>query len=100
MRKTLRWIIVGCGLFFIVGAAVATWHYLSKPAVVTVAVGPAGFEDAALMAAFGRALASDNATVRLSVLATSGPVESLERLKAGAAQLAVMRSDGAASDRV
>ena len=100
MRKTLRWIVVGCGLFFIVGTAIATWHYLSRPTVLTVAVGPAGFEDADLMAAFARALTSGNATVRLSIVPTSGPVEALERLTAGAAQLAVMRSDGAASDRV
>ncbi|HEX2726331.1 MAG TPA: TAXI family TRAP transporter solute-binding subunit, partial [Beijerinckiaceae bacterium] len=100
MRKTLRWIIVCCGLFFVAGAAAATWHYLSKPTVVTVAVGPGGFEDADLMAAFGRALAGDNAAVRLSIVATSGPVEALERLTSGAAQLAVMRGDGAASDRV
>jgi TRAP transporter TAXI family solute receptor len=100
MRKTLRWIIVGCGLFFIVGAAAATWRYLSKPSVVTIAVGPVGFEDADLMAAFARALTSENAAVRLSIVATSGPVEALERLRSGAAQLAVMRSDGAASDRV
>lgn len=100
MRKTLRWIIVACGLFFIVGAAVATWRYLSKPTVLAVAVGPAGFEDADLMAAVARALTSENATVRLSIVATSGPVEALERLTTGAAQLAVMRGDGAASDRV
>jgi TRAP transporter TAXI family solute receptor len=100
MRKTLRWVIVGCGLFFILGAAVATWHYLSKPTVVTVAVGPEGFEDAALIAAFARSLTSDKAGLRLSIVATSGPVEALERLRSGAAQLAVMRSDGAASERV
>ena len=100
MSKTLRWLIVLSGLCLASGLTAAAWHYLSKPTILTLAVGPAGFDDAALVAAWSRALAADGAPIRLSVIPTSGPVEALSRLTKGEAQLAVIRSDAAASERV
>ena len=100
MNKALRWLIVVSGLCLASGLAVVAWHHLSKPAILTLAVGPAGFEDAALVAAWSRALAADGSPLRLSVIPTSGPVEALSRLTKGEAQLAVIRSDAAASERV
>jgi TRAP-type uncharacterized transport system substrate-binding protein len=88
------------GLCLGAGLAIAAWHQLSKPTTLTLAVGPAGFDDAALVAAWSRALATDRVPLRLSVIPTSGPVEALDKLSKGEAQLAVIRSDGAASDRV
>src|SRR3954447_6440796 len=99
MNRTLRWLIVVSGLCLASGLAVVAWHHLSKPTTLTLAVGPAGFEDAALVAAWSRALAADGSPLRLSVIPTSGPVEALSRLTKGEAQLAVIRSDTAASER-
>ena len=100
MSRTLRWLIVVSGLCLASGLAVVAWHHLSKPAILTLAVGPAGLDDAALVAAWSRALAADGSPLRLSVIPTSGPVEALSRLTKGEAQLAVIRSDAAASERV
>src|SRR4051795_13313574 len=100
MNKALRWLIVVSGLCLAVGLAVVAWHSLSKPTTLTLAVGPVGFDDAALVAAWSRALAADGSPIRLSVIPTSGPVEALSRLTRGEAQLAVIRSDAAASERV
>ena len=97
MSRTLRWLIVLSGLCVAGGLAVVAWYHLSKPTTLTLAVGPDGFEDAALVAAWSRALAADGSPLRLSVIPTSGPVEALSRLTKGEAQLAVIRSDGAAS---
>ncbi|WP_336489595.1 TAXI family TRAP transporter solute-binding subunit [Methylobacterium nigriterrae] len=99
MSKALRWLIVVAGLCLAGGLALAAWHQSSKPTILTLAVGPAEFDDAKLVAAWSRALAADGAPVRLSVILTSGPVEALARLAKGEAQLAVIRSDGAASEK-
>src|SRR3954470_6890195 len=97
LGKLLRWaIVIAC---FCIGAALvaAAWFHFSKPTVLTVAVGPPEFDDAALMAAFGRRLVASGSSLRLSIVPSSGPVEALERLAKGEAQVAVVRSDGAGS---
>jgi TRAP transporter TAXI family solute receptor len=100
LNKTLRWLIAGFGLCFAVAAAAAAWHQVSKPATLVLAVGPAELDDAALAAAFSRALTESKALVRLSVVQTSGPVEALDALAKKRVQLAVIRGDAPASDRV
>jgi uncharacterized protein len=97
--KALRWGIVVFCAGAVAGLAAAGWYRLSKPTILTVAVGPAEFDDAALIAAFGRRFAAGGSSVRLSIVPTTGPVEALDRLTKGEAQLAVVRSDGAGSDR-
>jgi uncharacterized protein len=64
-----------------------------------VAVGPADFDDAALVSAFARKFVAGGSSVRLSIVPSSGPVDAFERLKKGEAQLAVVRSDGNASEQ-
>src|SRR5215213_9787504 len=83
VSKALRWLLLLSGLCLGVGLAIAAWHQLSKPTTLTLAVGPAGFDDAALVAAWSRALATDRVPLRLSVVPTSGPVEALDRLIEG-----------------
>jgi len=51
VNKALRWLIVVSGLCVAGGLAVVAWHRLSKPTTLTLAVGPAGLDDAALVAA-------------------------------------------------
>src|SRR3954468_23301773 len=100
MNKALRWLIVVFGLCLASGLAVVAWDHLSKPITLTLAVGPADLDDSTLVAAWSRALAADGSPLRLSAIPTSGPVEALSRLTKGDAQLAVIRSDAAPSDRV
>src|SRR5215212_9347443 len=80
--------------------AAAAWMHLSKATILKVAVGPPGFADAELMAAFGRALAGNKANVRIAVEPALGPHEALGKLINGEAELAVMRSDAPPSERI
>jgi TRAP transporter TAXI family solute receptor len=82
------------------GLAGAAWLHWSRPTVLKVAVGPAGFADAELMAAFSRTLSSNKAEVQLTVEHTAGPSEAVGKLIKGEAQLAVMRGDGPTSDSI
>ncbi|ACK51681.1 TRAP transporter solute receptor, TAXI family [Methylocella silvestris BL2] len=84
----------------IVGLAAWVWHFYYRPVILTVAVGPPSFDDADLIASMARALAADGSHIRLSIEQTPGPIESLERLKKGQAQLAVIRNLGDVPDRV
>src|SRR5688572_17742981 len=76
------------------------WLQLTSPKVLKVAVGPVGFADAELLAVFSRLLNATKANVRITVETTSGPNEALAKLESGEVHLAVMRSDGGASERI
>jgi uncharacterized protein len=58
-----------------------------------LAVGPPGFDDAQLAEAFSRLLAADKSPVRLSIVHTGGPIESITKLTRGEVQLAITRTD-------
>jgi hypothetical protein len=64
----------------------------ARPTVLTVAVGTADFDDAALISAFARKFVAGGSPVRL--FDRAGPSDAFERLKKAEAQLAVVRSDG------
>ena len=100
MSKASRWVVILSGLCIIAGLGTAVWFRLSKPTALTVAVGPTDSGDAELLSSLGRKLAANGSRVRISVVPTSGPVEALDRLNKGEALLAVVRSDGANSDRI
>ncbi|MEJ0096229.1 MAG: TAXI family TRAP transporter solute-binding subunit [Methylocella sp.] len=84
----------------IVGVAAWGWHFFFRPVVLSVAVGPPGFDDAQLVASMARALVGAESHIRFSIEHTSGPIESLERLRKRKAQLAVIRNLGDVPDRV
>src|SRR5829696_5087676 len=100
MSKTWRWFVVVAALLMASGLAGAAWLHWSRPTVLKVAVGPSGFADAELMAAFSRTLSSNRANVQLTVEHTAGPSEAVGKLISGEAQLAVMRGDGPTSDSI
>ncbi len=54
---------------------------------------PPGFDDAQLTQAFSRLLAADKSPVRLSIVHTGGPIESITKLTRGEVQLAITRTD-------
>src|SRR3954454_6504215 len=99
LSKALRWAVVACCACLAVALSAATWYALSQPTALTVAVGPAGFDDAALISALARKLASSNSSIRLSIVPSAGPVDALERFKKGEAQLAVIRSDAEGAEQ-
>ena len=100
MSKTWRWFVVVAALLMAGGLGGAAWLHWSRPTVLKVAVGPSGFADAELMAAFSRTLSSNRANVQLTVEYTAGPSEAVGKLINGEAQLAVMRGDGPTSDSI
>lgn len=95
---SLRRILAVLCLSGLVGLAGFAWRYVTQPAVLTIAVGPAGFDDAELAASLAQALGATRASVRLSIETTSGQQESLKRLKSHKAQLAIIRNEGDAPD--
>jgi TRAP transporter TAXI family solute receptor len=99
LSKILRWALVVCGACVAIALGAAAWYHLSRPTVLTVAVGPADFDDAALISAFARKFIAGGAPVRFSIVPSSGPADAFERLKKGEAQLAVVRSDGNSSEQ-
>ena len=99
MSRILRWALVVCCACVAIALGAAAWFRLSQPTVLTVAVGPADFDDAALISAFARKFVAGGSPVRLSIVPTSGPADAFERLKKGEAQLAVVRSDGNNSEQ-
>jgi uncharacterized protein len=100
LSKAWRWFVVLTALVVTSGLALVGWSQLTTPKFLKVAVGPASFVDAELVAAFSRILNANKANVRLMVETASGPNEALSKLENGEAHLAVMRGDGGASERV
>jgi uncharacterized protein len=100
MTKVFRWLTLTAAVALAAGVAALAWHVLTKPTTLTIAVGPGNSEDAQLAAAWARVLSAEAARVRLTVVPTSGPVEALKKLDSKEAQLAIVRSDGNASNQV
>src|SRR5215203_2439127 len=73
MSKTWRWFVVVAALLVTSGLAGAAWLQWSRPTVLRVAVGPSGFADAELMAAFSRTLNSNKCQCRTRGGAHSRP---------------------------
>ncbi|HKH93637.1 MAG TPA: TAXI family TRAP transporter solute-binding subunit, partial [Gemmatimonadaceae bacterium] len=100
MSKGWRWIILMAAVAVTSAVAAAAWMHLSKPTILKVAVGPPGFADAELMAAFGRALTANKKNVRITLEPAPGPHEALGKLINGEAELAVMRADAPPTERI
>jgi TRAP transporter TAXI family solute receptor len=85
-------LVIAAGLLaFAVLAGVA--FYLLRPVTLRIAVGPAGSDDLQLIQGLAQTFAREGNAVRLSVVTTAGPVDSIKELAAGHADLAVARTD-------
>src|SRR5579862_1791439 len=73
----------------IAGAAFLLW----RPATLRIAVGPTGSDDQKLIQTLAQTFINEGSPVRLTVISTAGPVESLGLLAAGETDLAVGRAD-------
>jgi TRAP transporter TAXI family solute receptor len=85
-------LVFAVGLLVFCAAAGALFYAL-RPAVLKVAVGPAGSSDHKVIEAMADAFASEGRTIRLSPVVTDGTVEALALLGRGQADLAVGRGD-------
>ena len=91
-RKSYRFLVLAVGL--LVFAAVAGTSFLIlRPTTLRIAVGPSGSDDQNLVQALAQSFDRDGSPVRLALVTSAGPVESLALLGAGKADLAVGRAD-------
>jgi TRAP transporter TAXI family solute receptor len=91
-RKGSPFLVLAAGLLFF-AAAVGAAFIVLRPTTLRIAVGPAGSDDLQLVQAMAQTFATDGASVRLTVVTTAGPVDSLAALGAGKADLAIGRTD-------
>ncbi|WP_455955746.1 TAXI family TRAP transporter solute-binding subunit [Methylorubrum aminovorans] len=84
-------LLLGLAPVLILGAAAA--YYLTRPTTLTIAVAPNGGTEPALLRAYADELARRGVGIRLKVIPFDGVRESAEALKAGKADLAVVRPD-------
>lgn len=91
MRRPI--LLVLATFFLIAGATFVGWRYMSSPTPLRVAVGPAGSEDARLMAAAAQYLSREHETLRFKVVPTEGEADSARAIDEGEADLAVVRTD-------
>jgi TRAP transporter TAXI family solute receptor len=91
-RKGSPFLLLAAGLLLF-AAAVGAAFIVLRPTTLRIAVGPSGSDDQQLVQALAQNFASEGASVRLTVITTAGPVDSIAALAAGKADLAVARTD-------
>jgi len=84
--------LLAAGLL-IFAAIGGTAFLLLRPATLRIAVGPAGSDDQKLIQGLAQAFVREGSPVRLTVISTAGPIESIAMLGAREADLAVARAD-------
>ncbi len=90
--KNSPFLVLAAGLLLfaaIVGAA----FLIMRPTTLRIAVGPAGSDDLNLIQALAQNFAREGGAVRLSLIQTGGPVDSIALLRGHKADLAVARDD-------
>ena len=88
-----RWLVLISATLLIIGLSASSFYFLSQPARLRIAVGPAGSDDSRLIQFLGTKFAKDHAPVRLRITATENSAESARMLESGWADLAVVRHD-------
>jgi TRAP transporter TAXI family solute receptor len=91
-NKGSPFLLLAAGLL-IFAAIAGTGFLLLRPTTLRIAVGPPGGDDQKLIQGLAQAFASEGSPVRLALILTAGPVESLALLGAGDTDLAVGRAD-------
>ncbi len=79
--------VAAAGLFAVAG------HFYARPAVLRIAVGPPGSDDAQLIAGIAPRLVSDSAPFRWRQVVTETPAEAVKLLEEGKVNLAIVRQD-------
>jgi TRAP transporter TAXI family solute receptor len=91
-NKGSPFLVLAAGLLLF-AAMVGAAFILLRPTTLRIAVGPSGSTDQQLIQGFAQHFAQEGGAVRLSVITTAGPVDSIAVLAAGNADLAVARAD-------
>ncbi|HLG85482.1 MAG TPA: TAXI family TRAP transporter solute-binding subunit [Bradyrhizobium sp.] len=91
-RKGSPFLIVAAALALFAAAAGAAFLIL-RPTTLRIAVGPVGSDDHGIVQAMSQTFAREGLSVRLALVPTAGPVDSLAALSADKADLAVARAD-------
>ena len=91
-RQSSPFLLIAAALL-IVAAIAGAAVLLSRPATLRIAVGPSGSDDQKLIQALAQTFINEGSPVRLTVISTAGPVESLGLLTNGETDLAVGRAD-------
>jgi TRAP transporter TAXI family solute receptor len=91
-RKSSPFLLLAVGLLAFATLA-GTALFILRPTTLRIAVGPSGSDDQKLVQALAQSFARDGSPVRLSLITTAGPVDSIALLKDGKTDLAVARDD-------
>jgi TRAP transporter TAXI family solute receptor len=91
-RRIAPLLVLAAGLLLF-AAMIGTVFLLLRPATLRIAVGPAGSDDQKIIQAMAQNFADEGGSVRISVVTTAGPVDSVNVLRDGQAELAVARAD-------
>jgi TRAP transporter TAXI family solute receptor len=86
------YLVLAAGLLFFAALA-GTIFIVTRPTTLRIAVGPPASDDKNLIQALSESFSRDGRAVRLSLITTAGPVESIELLRDHKTDLAVARSD-------
>jgi TRAP transporter TAXI family solute receptor len=92
-------LILAAGLLLFAAIAGASFLIL-RPITLRIAVGPSGSDDQKLIQALALAFAQKGSPVRLTVIPTAGPVDSIALLKTRKTDLAVARADEEMADGI
>ena len=85
-------LVLAAGLLLFAAAA-GTFFLVTRPVTLRIAVGPSGSADQNVIQALSEIFARESRPVRLSLITTAGPVESIELLRGKKTDLAVVRAD-------
>src|SRR5580698_6069977 len=85
-------LVLAAGLLLFAAAA-GTFFLVTRPVTLRIAVGPSGSADQNVIQALSEIFARESRPVRLSLITTAGPVESIELLRGKKPDLAVVRAD-------
>src|SRR5580704_3151759 len=91
-NRSSPFLILAGGLLIFAAVAGAAFLIL-RPTTLRIAVGPSGSDDQQLIQALAQSFAREGSPVRLSLITTAGPVDSIALLGAAKADLAVARAD-------
>jgi TRAP transporter TAXI family solute receptor len=97
-KKSSPFLLLAVGLLLF-SAVVGASFLLLRPTTLRIAVGPPGSEDQKVIQGLAQSLATDGGPVRLSLIPTAGPVDSIALLASGNTDLAVARGDEEMPDR-
>jgi TRAP transporter TAXI family solute receptor len=91
-RGVSPFLVLAAGLLLFAAVAGAVF-LVTRPTTLRIAVGPSGSADQNVIQALSEIFVREGRPVRLSLITTAGPVESIELLRGHKTDLAVVRAD-------